>query len=389
MTDSHYTPEILSEKLLDYANLKTISSIADFCVGNGSLLIAAKKKFRNAKFFGSDISRSEIKELKKNYPKWNLSLCDFTNSKSRNSSSILKNKIGGFDLIVLNPPFSCRGGSVAVVEFEGIRYNVSTSMLFIVESLKYLSQKGILLAILPISVAYSQKDRLIWNKLVSDYNLSILEQPIVNQFKNCSPSVMLVSINSERLTSNTNNQNTLNHGITDISLFRGKISMHTLNGSATKGRLFIHSTNLKKNRLENLGYKIINSLSEVKGPAILLPRVGNPSTQKLAIIGSKDVYVLSDCIIAITTKSDKEAKDLMNRILNDWDNFKELYKGTGAKYITLERLGFYLNLSDQQYTIPSLSGTFTSRTEPTFLPKLVKEPLSPSHTKLTVQCFEK
>jgi tRNA1(Val) A37 N6-methylase TrmN6 len=361
--DSHYTPEKLAQKLLSFVSTKNLRTIADFCVGNGALLESAQKTWTNATFYGSDISVKAISQLKRSQPHWNLSQCDFTNSKSRSHAKILNNSLNGFDLVLLNPPFSCRGSSSYIVDFEDKTYRVSTSMLFIVESLKYLSKKGFLLAILPISVAYSQKDRLIWNKLVADYKLNILEQPSVNLFKDCSPSVMLVSINTNGTKCVSRSQNCLNHSIPKISLFRGKISMYSLNGSSSNGNFLIHSTNLRNNKVVNLDYRISNKLSRISGPAVLLPRVGLPNPQKISIIKKGETYVLSDCIIGIRTSTNKDAKELLKLLLNYWEKFQELYKGTGAKYITLERLGAYLNIPEQQYTIPSLSGIIESPTK--------------------------
>ncbi|MFW5872228.1 MAG: methyltransferase, partial [bacterium] len=364
----------LADKLLSFISLENACTIADFCVGNGALLKSAQRFKPSASFYGSDISNQAISQLKKQHPDWHLSKCDFINQKSRNSANILKQNSNGFDLVLLNPPFSCKGGTNYTVNFEDKDYNVSTSMFFVVESLKYLSSDGVLLAILPNSVAYSQKDRLIWKKLVSDYKLNILEQPLINLFENCSPNVILVSINTNQTKSIYNYPVGLSHDFKDISLFRGKISMNTLNGSYREGDLLIHSTNLRTNRLVNLGYKTKNDLSKIVGPAVLVPRVGLPNPQKICMIKNKESYVLSDCVIGIKTNTNKDAKKLMELILSNWDRFKELYKGTGAKYTTLERLGLFLSINEPQYTIHSLSGTLAKHTTQSLKPNFAKEP---------------
>lgn len=379
MKDSHYTPDTLADKLLSFIDLENVNTIADFCVGNGALLKSAQRIKQSALFFGSDISKSAISQLKKLHPAWQLSICDFINQKSRNSAGIFKQNADGFDLVLLNPPFSCKGGTSYTVNFEDKDYNVSTSMYFVVESLKYLSSDGILLAILPNSVAYSQKDRFIWEKLVSDYKLNILEQPLINLFENCSPNVILVSINTNQTKTIYNSPVRLSHDFNGVSLFRGKISMNTLNGSCPEGDLLIHSTNLRINSLVNLGYKTKSNLSKIVGPAVLVPRVGLPNPQKVCMIKSGESFVLSDCVIGIKTNSNQDAKKLMELILSNWDRFKDLYKGTGAKYTTLERLGLFLNLKEPQYTIPSLSGTLAKHTKPTRKPNFAKEPSAPSH----------
>lgn len=349
MKDTHYTPEILSDKLISYIDFTDVRTIADFCVGNGALLKAAQKKKHEAIFFGSDISQKVIKQLKKAYSYWNLSHCDFINAKSRHRSSIFKTNKSGFDLIILNPPFSCRGGTIFNVELNGEDYKVSTSMLFLVESIKYLAKSGTLYAILPISVAYSEKDRKVWSKLVLDYNLHILEEPAINHFKNCSPSVILISINSRVSKKSTNNAKFLYHNFKGLELFRGKVSMNKINGHCIEGRFLVHSTNLKNNSVVDLSRKFEAKYSEITGPAVLLPRVGMPNRKKLCTINKGERYVLSDCVLGIKVKEDYDAEELKALLLDNWDSLETLYKGTGAKYLTLERLCQLLNLNNKSY----------------------------------------
>ena len=58
--DSYYTPESLAEKLLSYVQ-GAPTTAADFCVGDGGLLVAAVNRFPNVSCFGIDISHEVIK----------------------------------------------------------------------------------------------------------------------------------------------------------------------------------------------------------------------------------------------------------------------------------------------------------------------------------------
>lgn len=349
MKDSHYTPEILSDRLISYIDFTNIRTIADFCVGNGSLLKSAQKKKNEADFFGSDISKHVLEQLRKNNSDWHLSHCDFINAHSRNRSSIFKNNKNGFDLILLNPPFSCRGGTTYNVELNGTTYKVSTSMLFLVESIKYLSENGALYAILPASVAYSLKDSKVWSTLVSNYNLQILEEPDISNFKNCSPNVILVSINTKVLKEAPNDIKFLHHNLKELVLFRGKVCMQEINGTFSKGCFLIHSTNLKYNRIVDLSRKFEAKYSEISGPAVLLPRVGTPDRRKLCAIKKGECYTLSDCVIGIKVKEDLDAELLKTLLLDSWNSLERMYKGTGAKYLTLKKLGGFLNIRNNNY----------------------------------------
>jgi hypothetical protein len=42
----------------------------------------------------------------------------------------------------------------------------------------------------------------------------------------------------------------------------------------------------------------------------------------------------------------KDCKKLKEKITDYWNDFKNLYKGMGAKYITIERLKYFLNVKD-------------------------------------------
>lgn len=211
-------------------------------------------------------------------------------------------------------------------------------------SLQYLSPMGSLYAVLPNSVAYSQKDQNIWNFLNSKYKVSILEESFEKHFSECSPSIILVELKPFakkrflEMPSISKNYK--------FTIFRGKIGMHTLNGNLENGNYLVHSTNLVNNEISKLSFKMIHPYSNIAGPAILLPRVGLPNKNKFCIIKKSDNYVLSDCILAIKTKTLKEAKQLQSHLLENWQEINSLYKGTGAKYITIDRLANYLDKID-------------------------------------------
>ena len=337
LIDSYYTPSDLAVRLIKHVKKTRIKSVIDFCIGDGELIRAALKKWPDINCFGTDISKKSIKSVKVNHPEWKLGVCDFLNVRSQRSCKILKSRNDGFDLILLNPPFSCIGGTIHDLEFDGNTYRVSTAMKFLAESIKHLSLNGSLYAILPISIAYSQKDQKLWNILVENYFLKILEVPNGNYFKNCSPSIIFVSINDRTKLGISIEFNNLSILTKNISLFRGKVSMNTIKHNRY-GKYFIHSTNLRNNQIENLNYRVKNKLSEVIGPAILLPRVGTPNPSKICVISEGITYTLSDCVLAIKTKTMEEAIEIKTQILDNWVFFNNLYQGTGARYITLIRL---------------------------------------------------
>jgi predicted RNA methylase len=340
--DSFYTPKVLADKLIGFIKNDNFKSVADFCAGDGELLRAAVDRWPEIKCFGSDISAEAIDQMKSKHKNWKLSNIDFLDKNDREKAKIFK-KQPLYDLILLNPPFSCIGGTISKVEFDDEIFNVSTAMSFLVTSLKYLKPKGCLYAILPTSIANSQKDKTLWRVLEDKHNLSILEEPKTKYFKGCTPNVILVSLNDFTQISRQRNIPRIPHDFNDISIFRGKLSMNLVE-EVLHGDYLIHTTNMSSNRIVNLHTRANKTSSRVTGPAVLLPRVGNPTFSKLCIIKPHESYVLSDCVIAIKTSSLEDSYRLFNYIQNHWEQVKEMYTGTGARYITIEKLIHFLNL---------------------------------------------
>ncbi|MCD8573483.1 MAG: hypothetical protein LRY48_09670 [Bacteroides graminisolvens] len=120
--------------------------------------------------------------------------------------------------------------------------------------------------------------------------------------------------------------------------------MKEKNSSSKKRKKFVHTVNLIDNSLQNLKQYTLYPRSEISGPAVLISRVGNPSVKKICTISQDETYVISDCIIAIKTETQIEAEKLKQLFIDNWDYIKTLYKGTAAKYITLERLHTFLGI---------------------------------------------
>ncbi len=119
--------------------------------------------------------------------------------------------------------------------------------------------------------------------------------------------------------------------------------MHKLSiNLCKKGIPLIHSTSLKKGLVcvdDNIR---VQSDSFVEGPCVMFPRVGNISREKISVLLSNQAVVLSDCVIAIACNSDEEVLLLREDILSEWEAFLSLYSGTGAKYITMNQVAWFL-----------------------------------------------
>lgn len=341
--DAFYTPKELAFELVKQAE-NTPKIIGDFCAGDGELLRAAQERWPQTACVATDLDTFAIEKIYRQHPNWEVAVCDFLDPISRCECRVLKNHKKEFDLVLLNPPFSCRGATRHTVSVDKIMFKASTAMAFIVEAIQYIKKNGCIFAVLPCSVAYSEKDEELWAYLVKKYHLKIIAESKEIKFKHCRPNIILVSINT--LNSHENPTSThIIHGLKRIEVFRGKISMDTLRKRTGESCYLVHSTNLQDNKLVSLNHMIDAKSSEVTGPAVLIPRVGTPNPQKIVVLSALQTVVLSDCVIALKVDQEQHAVILRNALINDWKIFSRLYKGTGARYITLKKINKILGIN--------------------------------------------
>ena len=347
-TDSYYTPSPLADKLTSFVAATQVRSAIDFCVGDGDLLKAVARRYKNVELYGIDISDDALNKLAGDCPNWQLSQCDFRDNEWLERMSFLKNK--KFDLIVLNPPFTCKGSVIEHFEFEGEDYKVSTAMHFLMRTLRYLDDDGGLYAILPISCVYSEKDRKAWEYLKANYNACILDEServyfSKNKVKKteetvwCSPNIVMVYVGHYAVKGHEAAKYADFSSLPVNAVIRGCVRMqnpaYSHNPKAVK---LIHTTNIQKNELIHLKRVLPGAAQQVDGCGVVIPRVCNPNPMKIALLDGTSTYVLSDCVIVLRTATMPEAEQILQYILDNWSDFVTIYKGTGAQYTTLARV---------------------------------------------------
>lgn len=350
MSDRIYTPPNLASKIVARARFRVPPTcIADFAVGDGELLRAAQTKWPRAKLIGTDINARTVYKLRRLVKKWKVDRCDFLNPKSRQHAQVLEDLKSKVSLVLLNPPFSCRGARKFKTQFCGAEISCSLALAFVITSLTYLSNRGQLLAILPIGCLHSEKDKAAWAAIRSMFRVEHLAQNGHKTFSGWSPKTAIVRISRGRLapasgvSGATRKLKRRADGIS-FQLFRGKISMHTLNGN-TKGTAIplIHSTELGKTSVDLMRRSFdVTKTKSICGPAVLIQRVGLPDPTKIQLYLKPTPIALSDCIIAIRCKSAGEAETMKNRLVLNWQSLEERYGGTCARYITLNSLRDFL-----------------------------------------------
>lgn len=342
--DKFYTPDHLADRLVSHIAEENIQTAVDFCVGDGDLLKATLRRFPNVSCYGVDVSKDSIAHLRHEYKDWRLGACDFMErSKVAKLEGIGDRK---YDLIVLNPPFTCKGSTLCRIEFDGLAFKCSTALMFLTEALGYLNERGVLYAILPIGCLCSQKDRTLWNYLEEHYRLKVLEKMDRQYWSKCSPNILLVSLKST--AAQAAEEPTTGFDFTRLpikQIVRGTIGMHEVKFSeGLKGRKVIHTTNLQNNHVRDVRRIENGKQYGITGTAVLIPRVCNPNKGKICIYSGKKPYVLSDCVVALQTENEMDAKTVYNALMTHWDDLRGIYNGTGAKYTTMERLKAFFGL---------------------------------------------
>ena len=165
--DNYYTPVKVASLMIDAVHLPIGASdtIADFAAGTGALLEAAQLKWPEAKIVASDIDSKIIRLLKKKKYNWQICSCDFLNPNSTNNSLVLRKLIGNTKLVLINPPFSNRGGKRVSAKIGKVNVKCSIGMAFFVNSANFLAIGGELIGILPLGVLTSERDEEAWEIL--------------------------------------------------------------------------------------------------------------------------------------------------------------------------------------------------------------------------------
>lgn len=338
--DPYYTSEKFADELMEYINFDAVNTVADICVGGGQLLNAALRKKNSLQCYGTDISEGTIKDLASYKPEWKLAICDVLDQESRRATFLAKQK---FDLILLNLPFTCKGSVICPVSFRGEEYHVSTAMSFLIAALDLIADDGMLYAIMPIGTIYSHKDEKIWKEIFMSYKVTIHRESERVVFGDKEPNVVVLSVKAGETTTPFYVQPRINIPF-DVKPVRGTKNMVYLSKHPGTVQL-IHTTSLQKNAIISDYSTSLDALQQT-GPGVLIPRVGLPKRDKICIMSSKTKAVISDCVILIQTTSAKQARALKKILLGDWERFSSLYKGTGAKYITMQKLSKYLTIDD-------------------------------------------
>jgi len=339
----HYTPIELANRLVAQAVSENPRTVADFCVGDGRLLSAARTRWSTALLHGNDIDEKAGVKLRSTLRLAKVTHYDFLSEECLYALDGRK-----FDVILLNPPFSEAGKKKWMPCGVHSGVGCSLSMAFILTSLNFIAVDGEVLAIMPASTLASEIDEHARFILRSMFDISVLTGPAPGLFPNISASVYTLRI---RHLGTPQSLTPEPWGAIDQSfkgdLIRGNISVPKARRVVASGNEgWIHTTSLRDGKIM-VRYSHMQpaaSKPKVAPPnSVLIPRVGRFRPDQIVVTGSRSNEYISDCLFAIPCPSPAAARRLQKKITDNADGLRELYVGTGAPYITAERLSRFLS----------------------------------------------
>lgn len=330
--DAIYTPPDLAEFVTAAASRGAPRSIADFAAGDGALLRAAAARWPDASLFGSDVDVKAVQAIRSLVPGCIGVQHDFF---SNSSSSALTDR--SFDLILLNPPFSSRGNARHSAEVDGVTHHASKALAFVARALRFLAPGGEIVAILPASVMVSERDAALLAALQDAGSVDQIGDIRRAAFKSHAVSVVVLRISGDRIAKCPKEKPVLvSLRPFTVEISRGSVSMHEY-VAATTGPRFIHTTDMREGLLFPSERRAASELRRVRGPAVLISRVGRPTKGKIVLLPDHEA-VLSDCVIAMHTLPRGREAELFELLATNWDAVKSAYGGSCAPYTTLKRL---------------------------------------------------
>jgi hypothetical protein len=347
--DPFYTPADIAIRMVGAVRERNPSCVADFAAGRGELLRAAGQQWHGATMIATDYCRSSVSRLRRDFSHWSIGRCDFLSKSSRQRCTPLSRLQGTVSVALLNPPFSCRGATRLCVSANKVELTCSRALAFVITSLQYVSLGGEIVVLLPAGSLFTEKDRKAWDFLNAVTVCELVAMNGHKVFNGCRARTAIVHFTKTKECQEPEESCKVKSdppGVekrNSVFVLRGRVQMHTV--AAISQRLsapLVHSTDLGIGRLDLSGSRAHRSHPGISGPAVFVPRVGEPNKEKIFLYALRKRVILSDCVIALKCKSPKQTRVLHSTLLRRWTQLEEKYGGTGAKYITIGSLSQFL-----------------------------------------------
>jgi hypothetical protein len=341
--DRYYTPEDVAERLAA-AVVTDSGRCVDASCGDGRLLSAAVSVAPGTACVGIDKDPFAIRRLRRQRPDWILSVGDALRSESlRHCVAAARGR--NCDFLLANPPFSrIKGHKGLTIEYQGVPVTCSVAMAYLLRALEVFQPQQGTAAVVPESLVYSDLDSAARRLLGEDFTIAVLGGLKNSTFAGARANAVLV-----RLTGGTARRRAWKPTAwwdgERPRICRGGLPVFERTKSRS-GVRFVHTTDLQLGeRHITDGLMRVRPLERgvVAGSVILLPRVGVPSLQHCVPFYFRSKVQLSDCVIALRFADAASAKSFSAGLLKRFVSLRQLYRGTGARYVTVARLEEWLD----------------------------------------------
>lgn len=343
LRDAFYTPDALANEVLAAAT-NTPTSVMDPAVGDGSLLRAATATWPGVRILGLDVDRGQIARNRASHPDWTLGQVDMFSDRSRAASAVWRSTRASIDLMLLNPPFSYRGGQSKHLAYEGSEYALTPASAFIAHAITRLAPDGELLALLPAGVLALERDAKFWSALAMRWTVETVAEFSSTAFSGTRTRSVLVAVRPQVASQPAAILDLPLRAHTCLELVRGRVPVHALTQILPTGASapFLHTRDLADLSGRVATVSRASASLATPGPFVTLPRVGRVRGEHIKLVRSPHAVVLSDCVFALRTGNTQGHADLQATLLESLPELQREYVGGCAPYLTIRRLQYFL-----------------------------------------------
>ncbi len=344
--DRYDTPIKIAQEMIRAVKVVRPEIVADFAVGGGCLLRAASERWPKAQVVATDICAGTIAAVRREHPDWRAGVADFLNHCSVSKCRAATQSRKRTDLVLVNPPFSCRGAKRFQVSYGGQVIACSTAMAFILNCLEFLSPRGELVAVIPEGIWSSERDRRAWQLIRGGFRVCHVQRFERDAFSDCFVQTRIVRLVPHNDRTVVPRRSVVPEvcnvhppsSLPTVEVIRGSVQMHTVRHADGSAAPLIHTSSLRENQVLLGQLKAPRARAWVSGHLVILPRVCEPSREKVCILHSLSDVALSDCVFALRCIDAATAESLFRRLVVNWLTVRRCYTGTCAKYTTVQRI---------------------------------------------------
>ena len=342
--DRYYTPAKVADEIISLAPLGAAPLVCiDPTCGSGRLLEAAASIFEDTRCVGLDRDREAIARLRRKRPEWTLHVADLLTATRRAA----RDTVGAgrsSKLLLLNPPFTHRRRKSVPINYKSDQLEASAAMAYVLRSLEIFKPSLGAVAIVPESLIYSEIDAHARELISAQFQITHLMDLAATTFSGARARTAAIWIGGHG-PSAVGSRAPRPKGRVKASIGRGSIPVHRAR-FCKSGIKYLHSVDIRNYLADRSTRWRVSSEAKYNcigaGWHIFLPRVGLPS-----ILFSQPVYVdeplvLSDCVVQFSFASEEAAVWVGNRLRENWSSLEGVYRGTGARYVTISRLAAWL-----------------------------------------------